>query len=128
MQGNYLGVSMSEKSEDTLKKVDIDALDKSIFNLPPGRIEESITPLKIHWVALENLNDVLAGNYVSIILFGLSTAFLGAWLASLNETQKYFCGLFGVILLIISVALHVVFVSMRIHKWKKEAIRRSDVK
>lgn len=120
---------MSEKSEDTLKKVDIDARDGSIFNLPPGKIyDESVTPLKVHWVALENLNDVLAGNYVSVTLFGLSMAFLGAWLTSPNETQKFFYGLLGLILLVISVILHVVFVSLKIHRWKIKAIKRSDVK
>jgi len=100
---------------------------KSLINLPPEKIrKEFITPYKVHWVALQNLNDIIVGNYFSMILFGLSTAFIGAWLTSSDETQKFLCGLFGLIMFTISVILHVVFVFLKIYKLKKEAIKRSD--
>ena len=125
----YIGEFMSRKGMKKPKELGIDKeiLDKSIFNLPPEKIyDESITPLKVHWMAIENLNDVLIGNYLSMILLGLSTTFLGAWLTSSEEAQKSFLMLSSAIFLIIGAILHITLVYLKIRKWKKEAVKRSD--
>lgn len=123
-----LGVVMSEKSKDE-SKTNAKVRNGSLIDLLLEKIyKESIAPLEVCWVALQNLNDVVVGNYFSLILFGLSTAFLGAWLTCPDRTQKSLLGLFGLILFVISVVLHVVFVFMKIRKWKKGAIKRSDFK
>ncbi|MFQ6089541.1 MAG: hypothetical protein ACE5K0_11675 [Candidatus Methanofastidiosia archaeon] len=120
---------MPKKKEDRSKKPDVEVRDGSLINLPPGKIyEESLTPLEVHWVALPNLYDVMVGNYLSIILFGISTALFGAYFASSDETQKNLFAVFCIIFFLVSAFVQIYFVYLKIRKWKKEAIKRGDVK
>ena len=118
---------MSGKIEDELRKPDAEVRNRSLINLPIEKLyKESITPQEVHWVALQNLNDVLIGNYLSVILFSLSTTFLGMSFTSPDETAKFFCRIICLILIITSGVLHLVLVLLKIRRWKKHAIRRGD--
>ena len=88
--------------------------------------EDYIVPHRVYWVALESLNDVLAGSYLSMVLFGLGTSFLGAFLASSDEKQEITFGLVGLMLLILSIVLQMVFVIQKLRKMRRKAIKRHE--
>lgn len=124
----HLGGFMSEKNNDNFEIIDTGIHSKSVINIPIEKIAKRfIIPHDIYWVALEDLNSFLIGNYLSMLFLGIGTTFLGLWLTSSNDTIRISYGFLCLISLISSGVLHIILVRRKVRKWKREAIRIGDV-